>query len=176
MIRITQYKLPHIYKDAAGLEDSAYRNLMIAATGCSTITDRRFTQAKFERAMAALETTLFIRVAAGQVPNPIGKSRWVRSEHYWRDKLPADGMITSRQLHRIHELWDKLCCYLPEGKRSIGYLTAIIHKATGRYENSYGTLTMKEADNLIDALQDRLNYAEQEKSATQEQEAIHAYA
>lgn len=175
MIRDSQYKLPHIYANAAGLKEPTYRNILRSSTGCSSIKDPRFNQAKFERAMAALETTLFLRVAAGQAENPIGRNRWIRNEFYWRSRLPSDGRVSSRQMHRIKILWDRLLEFLPEGKGHTGYLLAIIHRATGKYQTDYASLTPQQADSLIDALTDRLHYAEAELRATQEGDFVTEY-
>jgi len=162
MINDNQKKLPHIYASAAGLNEATYRNTLRAVTGCSSCCDPRFNQARFERAMASLETVLFLRVAAGQCPNPIGKSRWIKAEFYWREKLPDDGRITSRQSYTINRIWAELQEFLPEEKYNMGYLLAIIHKATGCYQNHYATLSEKQAACLIDALNDRLAYAQKD--------------
>ena len=173
MIKDNQKKLPHIYASAAGLNVATYRNTLRAATGCSSCCDPRFNQAKFERAMASLETVLFLRVAAGQCENPIGKSRWIQNEFYWRNKLPNDGMITSRQLHEVKRLWDELQQYLHGERHTMGYLMAIIHKATGQYATAYGALSQQQADCLIDALKDRLAYCRKDADQSHNSHSSH---
>jgi hypothetical protein len=159
MIQNKQKMLLHIYADAAGLSDPAYRDHLRHAAGVSSASDRALTQSGYERAMAALETVLFMRVHAGEVANPIGHSRYITSEFYWRTKLPRVGFINSRQAYRIQELWNRLQEYLPPEHRTLIYLGGIIRKATGKPDPGYTCLTAAEADSLIDALKDRLAHA-----------------
>ena len=168
-IKPQQIKLVHIYKTAARLDDKTYRNILRDRAGVSSTTHHGMDQAGFEAVMAALETKLFIRVAAGQAVNPIGKSRHIRCEDYWRSRLPANGFATSRQLHRINQLWDNLAPHLPGSQQSLTYLAGVIRKATGR-DVPYATLMDTEAASLIDALSDRLDYAEQLAKASQPQQ------
>ncbi len=159
MIRDTQKALPHIYAGAAGLSDPAYRDQLRHAAGVASVADRSLTQAGWERIMAALETVLFLRVHAGEVADPIGHSRYILSEFYWRRKLPREGRINSRQAYKIQDLWTRLQAYLPEDQRTLAYLAGIIRKATGKPDPGYTCLTGNEADALINALKDRLSHA-----------------
>jgi hypothetical protein len=108
--------------------------------------------------MAALETVLFQRVHAGEVPNPIGRRRYIASEFYWRTKLPRAGMINSRQAYKIQDLWGRLQEFLPVEHRTLSYLAGIIRKATGKPDPGYSCLTSSEAESLINALKDRLSH------------------
>ena len=164
MINNTQKALIHIYKATAKLDDPSYRNLLREYAGVSSAADRRFTQAGFERVMAALETVLFERVHRGRIMNPLyGESRYITKEFHWRGRLPAEGYINSRQICKIEDLWARLCASLPGDKQTLDYLAAIIRKATGEEHVGFGALTSTQASHLIDALRDRINYARLEK-------------
>ena len=159
MINPRQKMLLHIYKDAADLSDPTYRNILREAAGVSSAAEPAFNQAGFERAMSLLETSLFIAVHAGRVPNPIGLSRHIRREFYWRKRLPGAGMITTRQAHAIRQKWNRLCEFLPDEKCTPQYFHGIVEKAIDRVEINLSGLTGKEAGFIIDALDDRLSYA-----------------
>ena len=167
MIQSSQKRLLHIYAHAAGLSDPTYRNHLVQAAGVSSAADPNLTQSGFESAMASLETVLFQRVAAGEVPDPRGRSRYILEEYYWRNKLPRSGLINSRQAHRIESIWQQLCQWLPAENRNLEYLGGIVRKSTGKRDPGYTALTSYQAANLIDALQDRLSYAVQTPSQPQ---------
>lgn len=158
MIKDVQKGLLHIYAHAAGLSDPAYRNVLREEAGCVSAADSDFRQNGFERAMARLEATLFDRVDRGLVSDPIGRSRWIRSRDYWRRRLPRRGFSTTRQSHRILDLWSRLAPALPEDARSFDYLGGIIRQAVGRRADAV-SLSQSEAAAVIDALQDRLAHA-----------------
>lgn len=159
MIRNQQKMLLHVYKDAAGLSEPAYRDQLKHAAGVPSAADPQMSQSGYERAMAALETVLFLRVHSGQVPNPIGRSRWIQSEFYWRRKIPATGRINSRQAYLIEKLWSALQPHLPQDQQNPGYLAAITTKATGKTDYGKTAFSSAEADALINALKDRLAHA-----------------
>lgn len=159
MIQNKQKMLLHIYAGAAGLEDPVYRDILLHRAGVSSASDRAMTQSGFEQAMAALETVLFLRVHAREVRNPIGNSRYILSEFYWRRRLPREGLISRRQAYKIEELWVLLQRYLPDEDRNLVYLGGIVRKATGKTDPGYTCLTSREAECLIDALKDRLAHA-----------------
>ena len=164
MISRTQKMLIHVYKDAAGLSDPAYRDILKCAAGVPSCADRHFHQRDFEKVMAALETLLWQRVDLGEVRHP--RSRYIRDEYHWRGKVTRPGLVNSRQLHKIDQLWNQLREWLPTDQLTTDYLLRIIHKATGRAVVGTGHLTAREAGHLIDALQDRLAHAI--KSANQD--------
>lgn len=159
MIQNKQKMLLHIYADAAGLPDPVYRDILLRSAGVHSSADRSLTQSGWEHTMAALETVLFQRVHAREVSNPIGRSRYIISEFYWRSKAPRAGLINSRQAYKIQELWGDLQQYLHEDDRNLVYLGGIIRKATGKQDPGYTCLTAGEADSLINALKDRLAHA-----------------
>jgi hypothetical protein len=159
MIKPSQKSLPHIYASAARLSDPAYRDQLRHAAGVSSCSDPKFTQSGWENVMAALETVLFMRVHAGEVPNPIGRSRYILTEFYWRHRLPREGMINSRQAYKIQDLWTRLQEYLPEEHRNLVYLGGIIRKSTGKTDPGFTCLTGAEAESLINALKDRFAHA-----------------
>jgi hypothetical protein len=159
MIQDVQKGIIHLYARAADLSDPTYRNILREHAGVSSAADRRFSQAGFDAVMAALETALFTRVHEGNVPNPIGRHRKIRSEFYWRHRLPQEGFITSRQAHRIEELWAGLLPYIDPEKQNKSYLRAIMVRATGRQDIGSGPLTFRQAAMVIDALQDRNAYS-----------------
>lgn len=163
MIEATQKRLVHEYARAARMEEATYRNYVRSEAGVSSVGDPRMSQAGFERLMARLEEFLFQQVDAGKVPDPIGVHRRIRDRFHWRNRLPRDGGINSRQAYMIQERWTRLSSFLPEDKRTIDYLAGIVRRATWRpVDNNPSTwhLTATEADKILDALQDRLSYLE----------------
>lgn len=151
--------LLHIYADAARLDDPTYRSCLREHAGVVSAADPDFSQHGFDHSMAALETVLFERVHRGMVTNPLGKNRYIRDETHWRDRLPRRGHLNTRQVYKINELWTRLQEYLDPAQRNLLYLTGIIRKATGKLDSGFSALTSSEAENLIDALKDRLSYA-----------------
>lgn len=151
-----QLHLVHRYAALARLPDGAYRALLLAKSNCTSCADPQFDQRGFDLVMAALETVLFQRVEAGLVADPVGVDRFVRNEFHWRNRLRPADLVSRRQAHHIEELWSELCRELPEDKRNLGYLAAIIVKATGKRNVGWESLTQTEASHLIDALTDRL--------------------
>lgn len=150
----------HIYKAAAALSDPDYRQILLASSGCSSAADPEFTHAAADRALATLETRLFERVDAGLVPDPIAQGhRWIRARFHFRHRLPRAGRINSRHLHLIQQLWEQLCQYLPAHQRSTAYFAGIVARATGRRDLGVSALSWHDAQNVIDALRDRLSYA-----------------
>lgn len=152
--------LLHHYARAAALEEPHYRALLQANAHVPSAADRRFAQDGFDRAMAALESLLFDRVERGIVLDPLSRGdRWIRSRTHWQRRLPAAGLINTRQAHKIAELWARLQESLPPASRQLSYLCGIIHKSTGKRDIAVHALTNREADHLIDALVDRLGHA-----------------
>jgi hypothetical protein len=167
MLNNQQKYLIHEYKRAADLCDAEYRLLLDRNAGCTSSAATSFGQREFDLVMAAMETVLFLRVDAGQVPNPIGKSRRIQSAFYWRKRLTPSGMISRRQANRIENLWHELQCHLLPSQRELPYLAGIIQNSTGKTGIGYSALTAQEAAHLIDALTDRLSYAGHHASAHQ---------
>lgn len=171
-LHTSQKMLLHVYAQAAALDDPTYRNHLREAAGCVSAADPTFSQAGFEAAMASLETVLWQRVLARQVPDPRAQgNRYIRAEFHWRDRLPRQGLINSRQAYRIQGLWTALCNWLPEEQRSVVYLAGIIRQATGRPDLYLSGLTEHQAAQLIDALKDRIAHA---VKAAQPAEAVPA--
>ena len=162
MINNEQKALIHMYRRAAALDELTYRDLLRTNAGCVSAADRNFPQHGFDQVMAALEHLLFVRVDRGEVRNPIGHSRRIKSRTYWRDRLPKTGHINNRQYHLIRELWIKTAPLLnfvdPKSAEAEDYLLRMINKATGRGVG-FDDLTHAEAGLVINALKDRLSYA-----------------
>lgn len=156
---MNQSQVIHTYATAAGLSRMEYVALLKGVSGVASTKDPDFTQSAADRFMAAIETILFDRVGRGEVPNPIGRSRIIRSEYYWRHRLPKAGYINSRHLALINRLWDQLCEFLEPEQRTPIYFAGIVHKATGKNDVGVTCLTAAEAGHVIDALRDRLSYA-----------------
>ena len=113
------------YQRMAGLCDHDYRDLLARTTGARSCT--RIGQDQFDRAMAALESILWLRVDASLAPRPtLDIARW-----YWRQRCPADGMINSRLKWKLERWWGLLSDYLTEEERTPAYLAGIIHQASG---------------------------------------------
>lgn len=159
MIANSQKVMLHVYARAAGISEPAYRNVLRQQAGCVSAADTDFTQSGWEQCMAALESILFARVDAGQVSDPMRRySRWIRERTYWRDRLPKRGAATSRQLHRIRELWAVLQTCLPPDRRGLDYLSGIIRQSVNRNVD-LTHLSYAEAAFVINALQDRVTHA-----------------
>lgn len=155
-----------IYRRAAGLVEAEYRQILAVHAGVASTTDPGMTQAAFDRVMAALERTLFLRVERGDVPDPIGHSEHIRRRDYWQAKLAATqaGRLSSRQQYKILELWRLLAPQIgfaeaEKDERAIAYFSGIVRNATGRIEVGRSPLTTAQAAAVIDALQDRLLHA-----------------
>lgn len=159
MIKDIQKGLMHIYKAAAQLPTPVYRAILLESSGHHSAADPEFTQTDFDHVMASLEAALFDRVHRGLVDNPIGKSRHIRNEFYWRRKLPDPGKINSRQYKAIVDLWEELCPRLDERERTTEYFAGIVAKATGRHRLGVEALAHREAGHVINALRDRLTHA-----------------
>jgi len=159
MIQNTQKHLIHEYKRAARLSDPTYRDILHARAGVGSAADQEFSQSGFDQAMAALETVLFERVDRGQVPNPIGNNRYIRSRDYWRGRLGKHGKINSRQYQRIMQLWNQLGEWMPDDQRRPEYLAGIVCHATGKPDIGVTALNSGQAWCVIEALKDRLAHA-----------------
>jgi len=159
MLNRTQKIIIHEYSRAARLSDPAYRDILHARAGVGSAADKDFSQSGFDQVMAALETVLFERVDRGEVPDPLGHSRYIRAERYWRDRLDTHGRINSRQYHRIMQLWTQLGEWMPDNQRNTGYLAGIVCHATGKPDVGVTALTSGQAWCVIEALKDRLAHA-----------------
>lgn len=158
MICKKQKALLHIYRDAAGISDPSYRAILRSKAGVNSSAAPGMTQSGFEHAMAALETVLWQRHAAGEIPDPRARSRWIAAEYYWRGKLPTRNRVNTRQLYQLDRLWNQLREFLPDDQCTPDYLSRIITKATGR-PCLVHELSAHHAGMVIDALRDRLAYA-----------------
>ena len=168
MLNNKQKMFLHIYADAASLSDPAYRDILKTHAGVCSSADRMFSQAGFDGAMSALETVLFDRVHAGVVPDPRGQVRYISSEFYWRTRNPGVGRINSRQAHKINQLWNQLCEWIPADQHAVVYFAGIVHRATGKQDIGLSALSSSEADSVINALKDRLSYAIRKQPVMQE--------
>ena len=160
-LRQEQKVLIHEYQRAGQIPDLEYRAILVSSTGgrCRSAADKDFPQDGFEIAMARLEALVFNRVAEGVVRSPIGRSRYIRSERYWRNRLPGDARINTRQRYAIDELWRNLQAHLPESARTEAYIVGIVEKATGKPFAGWSTVSKHDAGLVIDALRDRLAWA-----------------
>jgi len=165
MINNRQKSLLHIYAHAAGISKPTYRNILRESAGVPSAADPGMSNSGFDRAMAALEATLFARVARGEVPDPRGRSRWIHDEFHWRHRLPSRNGINTRRRYQIEQLWTQLCKFLPDSKCTASYLLGIVHKATGR-DVLIHQLTNHESGFVLDALRDRLSYAIKQATET----------
>lgn len=157
MLRRRQKMLIHIYKEAASLDDPSYRALLREHAGCSSAADPAFSNPGFDRVISALERELFSRISENRVRDP-RPSRYIKDEFYWRRRCGVDpksgaaGYITTRQAHRIDELWQKILPSLTPEQRRPEYLKGIIQKATGKPDVGLAPLTYAQAAQVIDAL------------------------
>lgn len=160
MIQKSEKKLIHIYAHAAGLTDPEYRAILQEITGKFSCADMEFSHADCDRALAALEGVLFDRVARGLMPSPLGRSRFIRSEWHFRERVArvSSGLLSPRHEHRILQLWSQLSEFLDDPRCRDDYLAAIVRKSTG-VSKPLAALTRSEAQSVLNALSDRLRYA-----------------
>jgi len=159
MLNRTQKIIIHEYARAARLADPIYRDLLHHHAGMASAADKDFSQPGFDQVMAALETVLFERVNRGEVPDPIGHSRYIRDETHWRERLTPAGRINSRQYHRIQQLWSQLQEWIPDGECTTAYLAGIVCHATRKPDIGVTALSSSQAWCVIEALKDRLAHA-----------------
>lgn len=160
MITTAEKRLIHIYAQAAQLSQPTYRSLLEAQTGKLSSADPDFTHHDADNVLICLETLLFQRVDAGQIPDPVAAgNRWIRDRHHFRRRAQGPGRITTRQAHRIETLWAQLVPHLPPDQQTPAYLAAILAHATGKCDIGITALTKRHAACLITALQDRIAHA-----------------
>ena len=140
-----------VYRKAAGLGEFQYRALMTQLTGVASSTAPELTQTDFDHVMPALEALAEEAIGLGETERP----RQIQDLHYWRNRAPAKGKATTRQLHGIREAWDKLAVRLPAEKRTLQYLLAMAAKA-GAPAKTLSDLTVWQAGLLLNALYGRL--------------------
>lgn len=156
MISNQQKSLLHKYARAARLQEPIYRSILKAHAGVASAADPDMTQSGFEGAMAALETVLWERVAAGDAAPPARIAR-----DYWRRRADRNtpGRVNSRQYHKIMQIWAQLGEWMPDGSRTPEYFAGIIHRATGKNDIGVTALSASQAWSVIEALKDRLSHA-----------------
>jgi hypothetical protein len=191
-----QLYLMHEYPRLARLSEPERRDLLKRKTGVASCADPSIKQRDFEVFMAAAETLLWRHVHDGEIPDPrtcCGKALirnprdWRRgrcpacgrdrrvccwSETYWRDKQIRPGLASTRQIHRLRNLWDLLKDYLGP-QPTDAYLACIIAKSAGRrlelldtdQKLMWNELPSWSAHMAIEALQDRLKYAVKKQEA-----------
>lgn len=148
-----------IYRRAADLSDAEYHEILQSRAAVDSSKSRFWSQPGFDRVMGSIEGELFRRVQLGLVRNPIGRSRWIRKPDYWRSRCPADGEISTREIHKIDELWHQLCPFLEPRQRNAAYFSAIVAKATGRDDVGMNRLSAADANRIIEALKNRRDTA-----------------
>lgn len=145
------------YQRYAGLADLDYRALLHQVTGATSSRDAHLTQFHFDALMPLLETRAHLAetngLARGRRPSKL--SDW----YYWRERAPAKGKASRRELWKIGEIWALLKPYLPETERCDSYLLGIARHATNRQVTGLHDLAVSEAMSLIEALKDRLSHA-----------------
>lgn len=157
-----QKRLVHEYARFAGLSDVDYRTVLCHTTGAFTATAGTLDQVAWEHVMTRLEAILEEHVRCGAAPSP--PRRRVGSLTYWRRRFPRAGEMSSRQRHKMVELWERLKPTLPEAKRTDAYLRGIAQKICGEPVADVWNPGAWLAWRLINALQDRLRYAERRAS------------
>lgn len=159
MIRTGEKAIVHIYKQAAGLSEFEYRALLYRTTGRRSCADPKMSHKDVDHLMAALETVLWQRVDSDRIDAPQGGR--IRDRYYWRSRLGRPGQMTTRQWHRISELWTQLMDAEGAETWTHDYVVAVIDNALppGLRVSRVGELTAAGAAMLIDALEDRLGWA-----------------
>lgn len=161
MIKKNQKFIIHEYARAARLSEPAYRDILHRQAGVGSAADPEMSQSGFETVMAALETVLFERVNAGEIPSPINRSKYIHARTYWRNKAAQQsrGRVNSRQYHLIMQLWAQLGEWMPDDQRTPEYFAGIVCHATGKQDIGVSALTSSQAWCVIEALKDRLSHA-----------------
>lgn len=164
MLRPAQKMLLHIYAQAAALDDPSYRAILREHAGVESSASKEMDNKGFDRVISSLERVLFDRVRDGRVKDP-RPSRYISDEFYWRRRCGVDrstgdaGFITTRQAHRIDQLWKALLPTLPIDKQTMDYLKSIMIKSTGKPDIGLAPLTHAQANLVINALGDRVMHA-----------------
>lgn len=151
------------YQRYAGMADLEYRALLHTQTGATSSRDAHLTQFHFDAFMPLMEIRAHLAeingLAVGRRPAKL--SNW----YYWRNRSPARGKATSRELWKVTNaehrgLWDLLTPYLPESERGHDYLCGIAAHACGLHKVEHlHELTVGQCGMLIEALKDRLQHA-----------------
>lgn len=162
-----EYRWIHTYADLAGLSRSEYEALL--QSQCGVISSTELDHESFEVAMAAVEAILWQRVEAGHVPDPRRQKAFAHlAPMYWRLKVPAQGMINSRQRYKIEKYWTLLADYLQPEERTDAYLAGIIARTTGLHTADligpdgwmlWDVIPASAARLSIEAIKDRLKFA-----------------
>lgn len=155
MLSTAEKKLIHIYARAAELSGPEYCALLSAETGKRSCADPEFSHSDADRVLAALEAVAWDRIRTKRVRV---RSRWIRKEFYFRDRLSGGHCFAARRLWKIRRLWMLLAAFLPEADRSDAYLSGIVRQAVGR-SVALSDLTPAESVPVLNALQDRLAWA-----------------
>jgi len=146
------------YQRYAGMADPEYRALLHEITGATSSRDTHLCQFHFDCVMPLLEIRAHLAETNGCTAGrkPANLTDW----YYWRDRSPARGKASTRELWKIAQLWDLLTPHLPESARTHQYLCAIAAHAIGhRQVEHLHELTIAQAGMLIEALFDRLAHA-----------------
>lgn len=145
------------YQRYAGMADPDYRALLHQYAGATSSRDKHLTQYHFDVIMPLIETRAHLAetngAARGRRPSKL--SNW----YYWRDRSPARGKASTRELWKIKQLWETLQPLLPESERGHAYVCGIAGHATGKKVEHLHELTVGQALSLIEALKDRLSHA-----------------
>jgi hypothetical protein len=146
------------YQRYAGMADLEYRALLHEQTGAQSSRDAHLTQYHYDAFMPLLEIRAHLAetngLAVGRRPSKL--SNW----YYWRDRSPAKGKATTREIWKVMQLWDLLTPLLPESERTHEYLCAIAAHACGRRKVEHlHELTIGQCSMLIEALKDRVAHA-----------------
>jgi hypothetical protein len=146
------------YQRYAGMADPEYRAILHQQTGATSSRDAHLTQFHFDAFMPLMEIRAHLAetngLAGGRRPAKL--ANW----YYWRDRSPARGKASTRELWKVTSLWDTLIPHLPESERTHDYLCGIAAHAIGhRKVEHLHQLTIGQCGMLIEALKDRLQHA-----------------
>jgi hypothetical protein len=139
------------YRQLIGWDNARARVEVQAVTGRFNELAPTLTNADFDRVMQVMEQALeaHIRETGGAWPPGM-------QPRYWRTRNAG---CNRRLVRKMTMLWEQLCEFLAEDKRTDDYLCGIVAKATGYpCKSRYGWQTYQVMP-TIDALTDRLAYA-----------------
>lgn len=152
------------YRRYAGWSDDYYHEQLHAQTGYASSTDHRLTQEDYDAFMPIVEGAAELKHVngAGVGRPPKANMNW----HYWRDRRPPDGQVTTRQTRMIWALLQTLGDLKGHPARPMEYLQGVLTHAHGGDWPASGNLPdllSWQAALIIEALKDRVAHAERRK-------------
>jgi hypothetical protein len=90
----------------AGLDDEAYRDALLAVSGCRSTTDPRLSDRDVDLVLAYFEAIYWRKADAGELPVPCSPNAAFRQRGYWASRNPRGN--TTRDRFNNHSLAEEL--------------------------------------------------------------------